>query len=102
MWFPEFLHTTCVILFSTDTLFGILVTLLTTVMPSFSNDSPNTRIKSTSSTCISSNTASTATGSTAQISEEKSSMCSTGICILKMPVRPMAYKLMPAQKIRFE
>ena len=51
---------------------------LTTVTPSLRRDSPNTRIKRTSSTWISSNTAKTATGSTAEINDENKKMWRTG------------------------
>lgn len=72
----------------------------TTVTPSFSSDSPNTRMKSISSTWISSKTASTATGSTAEISEENRKMCSIGKSLTgpKSPVRLNAYKEIPENK----
>lgn len=59
--------------------------LLTTVTASLSNDSPNTTMYKISLTCISSNTASTATGSTADISAPNRYNSNTGVSLPNKP-----------------
>lgn len=61
---------------------------LTTVSASLSRDSPNTTMYKTSSTWISSKTASTATGSTAEMRAEKRNISSIGVSHSNRPVRP--------------
>jgi len=72
---------------------------LTTVTASLSRDSPKTTMYNTSSTWISSKTASTATGSTADMRAEKRNISSIGVSHANRPVSPTAHRDMPGTHI---
>lgn len=78
----------------------VAVRMVHTVTASLSSDSPNTTMYNISLTWISSNTAKTATGSTAAISDEKRNMSNSLILSPKIPKRLQAYKEEPAKRIK--
>ncbi len=67
----------------------------TTVTASFNKDSPNTTMYNISLTWISSNTANTATGSTAEIRDENRNISKTGVSTPKTPSKPHPHKEAP-------